>query len=286
MLEFKQLALQFSPIRHYFLAFGMLFILIAKPVSPQVDVGLEVKSDLSFVLLHDQLRADQSKEIGCAYTPQHPSINSSMLWVWSRVDENIPAKFLADSFDDRSVTHTYPKREVESVVDRTLLLGSVFADCHPTLTIKHSGDVLKTQHVLPPSVTDRMLANSGDTPCPARKGAEGQSRTKQAATQPGVRNEHVPTPKGKMCSELGRNAERSAEMTGPVDVAIHYNIRPLVTDCNSNYIYFYVDPNMFFTWTEPRSWPNQLTKTRLVTLRLALVYKARMFHAVLDGWTA
>ena len=55
---------------------------------------------------------------------------------------------------------------------------------------------------------------------------------------------------------------------------------------NTNYVYFYVDPNMFFTWTEPRSWPNQLTKTRLVTLRLALVYKARMFHAVLDGWTA
>lgn len=55
---------------------------------------------------------------------------------------------------------------------------------------------------------------------------------------------------------------------------------------NTNYLHFVTDPGMFFTWTEPRTWPNQLTKIRLVTLRCALVYKARMFHAVLDGWSA
>lgn len=61
-----------------------------------------------------------------------------------------------------------------------------------------------------------MVANSGNIRCPARKGAEGQSRAKQAAfAPPGVCNEHVPPPDGKMCSELCRNAERPAEMIGP-----------------------------------------------------------------------
>ena len=50
--------------------------------------------------------------------------------------------------------------------------------------------------------------------------------------------------------------------------------------------HFYIDPQMMFTWTEPRSWPNQLTKTRLLALRCALVYKRRMFLGVEDGWTA
>ena len=55
---------------------------------------------------------------------------------------------------------------------------------------------------------------------------------------------------------------------------------------NSNYVHFYVDSQMRFKWSEARSWPNQLTEIRLVALRLALVWKARMFHSVLDGWTA
>jgi hypothetical protein len=55
---------------------------------------------------------------------------------------------------------------------------------------------------------------------------------------------------------------------------------------NTKYVHFYVDPMMLFTWTEPRAWPNQLTNTRLMTLRCALVYKSRMFNGVVDGITA
>jgi len=62
-----------------------------------------------------------------------------------------------------------------------------------------------------------MLANSGKLRCPARKGAEGQSRAKQAAKPPGVCNEHVPTSEEKMCSELYRDVERPAEMIGPIE---------------------------------------------------------------------
>ena len=46
------------------------------------------------------------------------------------------------------------------------------------------------------------------------------------------------------------------------------------------------DSQMFFKWSEDRTWPNQLVHVRLLTLRLALVHSARMFSAVLDGWTA
>mgnify|MGYP001608589095 CR=1 FL=1 len=63
---------------------------------------------------------------------------------------------------------------------------------------------------------DGMVANSGKLRCPARKGAEGQSRAKQeAVTLPGVCNEQVLPPKGKVCSELHRNVESTAEMTVP-----------------------------------------------------------------------
>ena len=59
-----------------------------------------------------------------------------------------------------------------------------------------------------------MLANSENTP--SRIYAEGQPRAKQAGrSPPGVCREHVPTPEGKMCSELHRNMERLAEMISP-----------------------------------------------------------------------
>lgn len=61
-----------------------------------------------------------------------------------------------------------------------------------------------------------MMANSENTRCPARKGAEGQPRAKQAVfILSGVCREHVPSPEGKMCSELYGNVQRLAEMTSP-----------------------------------------------------------------------
>lgn len=51
-------------------------------------------------------------------------------------------------------------------------------------------------------------------------------------------------------------------------------------------LYFMVDPQMMFEWSEPRMWPNQLTRTRLLTLRTALCYTSRMFTGVCDGITA
>lgn len=58
------------------------------------------------------------------------------------------------------------------------------------------------------------------------------------------------------------------------------------TKSNTKYVHFYIDPLMFFRWSESRTWPNQLVDIRILSLRLALVWKSRMFHTVLDGWTA
>ncbi len=55
---------------------------------------------------------------------------------------------------------------------------------------------------------------------------------------------------------------------------------------NSNYVHFMTDPRFTFEWTSPLSYPNQLAYTRIVGLRLALVYKSRMFLGVTTGWSA
>jgi hypothetical protein len=55
---------------------------------------------------------------------------------------------------------------------------------------------------------------------------------------------------------------------------------------NTNYVHFYVDPQMMFRWTESRTWPNQVVDIRLLLLRLTLVYKDRMFLGVIDGFSA
>lgn len=55
---------------------------------------------------------------------------------------------------------------------------------------------------------------------------------------------------------------------------------------NRNYVYFQFDPRFKFEWTNPLTYPNQFMFTRLVGLRLFLNYTARMYHAVMNGWTA
>jgi hypothetical protein len=55
---------------------------------------------------------------------------------------------------------------------------------------------------------------------------------------------------------------------------------------NTKGVHFTTDPLMFFRWTETRAWPNQVVDIRLLLLRLAMVYKSRMFLSVLDGFTA
>jgi hypothetical protein len=55
---------------------------------------------------------------------------------------------------------------------------------------------------------------------------------------------------------------------------------------NKNHAHFMVDPRFKFEWTDPLSYPNQMMYTRLVGLRLCMVYKSRMFQGVSTGWSA
>ena len=60
--------------------------------------------------------------------------------------------------------------------------------------------------------------------CPAHLSAEGQYRTKQATYRlPGVRNEQVLPPEGKVCSGLHGDMQRLTETINPA-------FRKLVTD--------------------------------------------------------
>jgi len=65
--------------------------------------------------------------------------------------------------------------------------------------------------------TDWNADEFGEPPMPGHwyYDAEGQYRAKQELTIPGVCNEQVSAPKGKICSALTGNSERAAEMTAP-----------------------------------------------------------------------
>lgn len=55
---------------------------------------------------------------------------------------------------------------------------------------------------------------------------------------------------------------------------------------NTRYVHFFYDPAVFFKWSEKRTWPDQLLDIRILSLRLAMVWRSRMFLGVTDGWVA
>ena len=66
--------------------------------------------------------------------------------------------------------------------------------------------------------TEWNAGEPGGNPMPdlfTQTDAEGQYRTKQELTTPGVCNEQVPASKEKVCSELHGNMQSEAEMTSP-----------------------------------------------------------------------
>lgn len=54
---------------------------------------------------------------------------------------------------------------------------------------------------------------------------------------------------------------------------------------NTRHVYFEIDPSVQFKWSEKRTWPDQLLDIRILSLRMTLVFRSRMFLGVLDGWT-
>lgn len=346
-LEFLKPAVAAFAILQHLVCIG------ASPVSLRLlDVGLELKSQGSLFSLDQKIRLDLSQEIGSCLADNGPAdgttVNGMRL---SLADRSVP-KVLHESAHGSGVGHVNDTRQAEAVATVFLLH---FPDGNASFPVEETsriGDEKATHLGLA-----GMMANSVDTRCPATSGAEGQYRTKQGGTLlPGVRNEHVPSPKGKMCSELLGNQERATETFAPYALMLAYR----VTDCNNctdgmidrptdiissqdvfeyynrtntqlvryireggdqssadlsirpqgleyqgirwvwsrqcpagtlymlnrKYVHFMVDPRFKFEWTDPLTYPNQMMFTRLVGLRLFLCYKARMYHAVMNGWTA
>lgn len=212
----------------------MLGVSVSVPefVIPLIDVGLEFNGESSFFLFDEQERQHlQQKLIGAA-AGNHPAMQRSMPWVRPGLSVDVAGESSGHENERSWVSHGDADDDLHDLAVSVLSLAS--ADSDVTLTVKKSSGVMNFGHVRASQVIDGMMANSVDIQCPARKGAEGQYRAKQRESA-GVCNEHVPSPEGKICSELGGNVEKSAEMTG--SACMHsVSVSKSVTDCNSRYL--------------------------------------------------
>ena len=155
-----------------------------------------------------------------------------MPWVWSCLSVDVSGESFGHKNERSRVCHSDANDDLHDF--SVSVLGLASADSDVTLTVEKASGVVNIGHGFSSQVMDGMMANSVDIRCPARKGAEGQYRAKQRESA-GVCNEHVPSPEGKICSELGGNVEKSAEMTG--SACMHsVSVSKSVTDCNSRYL--------------------------------------------------
>jgi hypothetical protein len=208
-------------------------VAVSELVFPFVNAGLELKSDIRFLGFDEKKRANDAKE-GCGKLAGNSPLVQRFV---SRIRASFafmktPSEVLFHVKERGTVCHTDASANLHD--------GSFFVNGNPngSFAIKQPGSVsdqFSFQSILR-KVIDGMMANSVELQCPARKGAEGQYRTKHGESQ-GVRREQVPSPEGKICSELGRNAERLTEMFSPSYGYTHsVSVPKKVTDCNTNYI--------------------------------------------------
>lgn len=206
---------------------------VSELVVPFVNTGLEFNSDIRFLGFDEKKRANEAKE-GCGKLAGNgPLVQRFVVWIGA---------FFALIKTSAEVLFHVEKRSRIGHADASANLhdGSFFVGGYSdgTLSVEKTSSVGEqlTFHSKLRKVIDGMMANSVELQCPARKGAEGQYRTKQGES-PGVRREQVPSPEGKICSELGRNAERLTEMFSPSYGYTHsVSVHKKVTDCNTNYI--------------------------------------------------
>ena len=202
---------------------------------PSIDVELEFDGNVGFLVFDEQEGANFLQESKCFLAAHDPSMQGFVPSIGTPTSfiEASPKAFV-HNFKRRGVSHVNAGDNLQAFV---LPVLSMSGDCDAALAIKKTGGV--SDDVIQSSlheVIDGMMANSVEVRCPARKGAEGQYRAKQGES-PGVCREHVPSPKGKICSELGRNVERLAETPSPVSEYIALcNVSAQVTDCNTNYL--------------------------------------------------
>jgi len=257
-------------VRHNGVSLRVLFVLVAELVAPLVYGSLKLKSEADLLLLHDNVRTNREQEQLSVFGSRHPLVKATMPIFDSPLTMDGASEFSLEPLQDSGM----------AVGDTHLndpVFGDVLAYAYAPIGVEKSGSVSGIHFYL--QAANEKAANSGNT-------QNGQSRAKQDES-PGMCREQVPPAKAKICSDPRRNTGRLAEMTSPGgDISHNAKYIHSATKCNTKYVHFVVDPLMFFRWTETRSWPNQVVDIRLLLLRLALVYKSRMFLTVLDGWSA
>jgi hypothetical protein len=199
-----------------------------------VNVPLKFKGYIGLGLFNDKQGPYLNKEVSSKLVRSTPHIDTSMFGVFeiNSVDVEVAPKLGVQGFNSGSVCHTDSYAYVEAGV----IAPDFLEDVDVAFTIKKASDVVKIHSNT--SVSSRMLANSEKTP--SHGDVEGQPRAKQeAGLLLGVCNEHVPTPEGKICSELYRNVEKAAEMIASAFMYLRVKGMPrLVTDCNTKYIFW------------------------------------------------
>ena len=191
-----------------------------------VNADLQCEGEFNFLSFDDKVRKDLTKHGASLLATSGPIELGSVVDVpfGVVVDVDISSKLALPILNDGSVGHTDSGNDLPA--DQFLAFDDS-ADTNATFTVKQSSSVSKF-HKTSLAVTD-MSANSENT-------QNGQPRTKQAE-RPGARREQVPTPKGKICSELRRNTETLAEMTGG-HVCADYSTHHGLTDCNTDYFFW------------------------------------------------
>ena len=192
------------------------------------DVRLQLKAKNGLVSFNNEVRENVGKKVTSLYAGNYPKV----LWpvfdvaFGMVIDKCFAAKLFLKGVYDRFVSHADTAPNLVAYMGGFRFAPDVNADI--SLTIKKTSSVSKFHDLS--SVVDEKMANSVDT-------QTGQYRAKQAE-RPGVCREHVPSPKGKICSDLRRNTETPAEMIGGHDVGHNYRLHHGLTDCNTNYLFF------------------------------------------------
>jgi len=272
MLQGRQSFTQGLTLRDDAVALGMQPPTVLERSVPLDDMGLKLQGDINLVSLNHAVRLDLPKEVSRPRGRYMPRILSAVIGVplFVMVDVNAALELTGQLLNDGTVCNAERYMESEAVTETV--------DRDAAFSIEQTGDVLNREHSDLLQVSDAKVAKSGDTRCPAREGAEGQSRTKQESfVTPGVRNEYGPPPEGMMYSGLGGNAERATEMIAPV--AVHeLSVPHLVTNRNSKFLYAVVDNQRFFRPTEWMPTINQDGKVMRLHLRMNYVCSNRMLQ--------
>jgi hypothetical protein len=218
-------------ISHNTISLRVTVIPVAEFVRPLINVALEFKSKVSLFFFNQKKWLDLSQKSSAFLAAYRPSMQSFVVRICSLLGTDRTTEQLLHEDKRARISHGDASVNLQNFAGSRL--SSTDADI--TLPVEQTGCVVNFS-VHGSQVIDGMMANSVDIRCPARKSAEGQYRAKQGEI-PGVCNEHVPSPEGKICSGLHGNMQRATEMIAPVQVLAHSaSIYEQVTDRNTDYL--------------------------------------------------